>query len=358
MIISKLKPSKRDREYKLCPEHIRDSIVYSYLFEGQSHRWLDANVIGEDSAYSRGYMSMGVLHHLGLINDHKGIFKEVSVLDAVKLLEESNASDFKRIIMALMRYYHDDYSLEGLEYFIPSKHSPRIVKRVGSSQYTDGVRIEKEFHGVLNPIGTDYYTKRGTARAIKVLFNNRVFDAEYRYEGQTDKTKELQSIRFKKELKSEFKSVFPEPVGSFTIQHGVDVNHFVFNHEVIEIQYPEEEEKEYSEGRVAYRKHKTRERNPKVIKDAKKRFMRNNNGRLYCESCGFDFFEVYGDRGEDFIEGHHTKLVSELTDVDKTKVEDIAMLCSNCHRMVHRKPILTVEELSKLLKTNMSCRER
>ncbi len=347
MIIKELKPNKRDREYNLCPEHIRDSVVYHYLFEGESHRWLDENIIGEDSSYSRGWMSMGILHHLGLVNEHKGIFRDMTVLEAITILEKSDVSDFKKIIMSLFRYYHNDYSMDGFEYFIPAKDSPQIVKNVGTSQYTDGVRIEKEYHDILNPTGTDFYTERGAARQIKILFNNKVFDAEYRYEGQTDKTKELQSIRFKKELKSEFKKVFPEPVGSFTIQYGQDLNHFVFTHQLVEIQYHEDEEKEYSEGRIAYRKHKTRERNPKVIKKAKERFMKENNGRLYCEACGFDFFEVYGERGKDFIEGHHTKPVSELSDGDKTRVEDIAILCSNCHRMVHRKPILTVDELSR-----------
>lgn len=260
MTIKELKPSRRDREYKLCPEHIRDSVVYHYLFEGQSHRWLDENIIGEDSSYSRGYISMGILHHLGLVNDHKGLFKDKSILYSVRALEESHVSDFKRIIMALMRYHHKDYSMEGIEYFMPSNASPRIVKRVGTSQYTDGVRIEKEYHDILNPIGTDYYTERGFARPIKVLFNNKVFDAEYRYEGQKDLAKELQSIRFKKELKSEFKKVFPEPIGSFTIQYGQDLNHFVFTHQVAEIQYPEIEEDEYSEGRIAYGKHKIREK--------------------------------------------------------------------------------------------------
>ncbi|WP_236887482.1 HNH endonuclease [Clostridium argentinense] len=75
--------------------------------------------------------------------------------------------------------------------------------------------------------------------------------------------------------------------------------------------------------------------------------MKINNGRLFCEACGFDFFEVYGERGKDFIEGHHTKFVSELSDGDMTRVEDIAMLCSNCHRMIHRKSVLTVSELAE-----------
>lgn len=296
---------------------------------------------------------MGILHHLGLVDEHKGMFQGIAVPEAVKALEENHVSDFKKIIMAVMRHYHDDYSMEELEYFIPSDKSPRIVKSVGSSQYTDGVRIEKEYHDILNQKGTEFYTKRGSARPIKILFNNKVFEAEYRYEGQTDKTKELQSIRFKKELKSEFKKVFPEPIGNFTIQYGLDLNHFVFTHQVIEVQYPEDEEKEYFEGRIAYRKHRTRERNPKVIKDAKERFVRRNNGRLYCEACGFDFFEVYGERGKDFIEGHHTKLVSELSDGDKIRVEYIAMLCSNCYRMVHRKPVLSVYELKELIQNKI-----
>ena len=36
---------------------------------------------------------------------------------------------------------------------------------------------------------------------------------------------------------------------------------------------------------------------------------------------------------------------------EKTKIEDIVMLCSNCHSMVHRrKPWATKEDLKKLLK--------
>jgi predicted HNH restriction endonuclease len=64
----------------------------------------------------------------------------------------------------------------------------------------------------------------------------------------------------------------------------------------------------------------------KVIKDAKECFMRKNNGRLYSEACGFDFFNVYGERGKNFIEVHHTKLVSELSNEDKTRVRDVAMI--------------------------------
>lgn len=95
------------------------------------------------------------------------------------------------------------------------------------------------------------------------------------------------------------------------------------------------DKKLYKEGKLKLEIHIKRERNPKVVKEAKKLFI-NKNKRLYCELCGFDFEEVYGELGKNFIEGHHIKPISDMDEGDITNVEDIKMLCSNCHRMVHR----------------------
>lgn len=76
-----------------------------------------------------------------------------------------------------------------------------------------------------------------------------------------------------------------------------------------------------------------------------------------CIACGFDFYEVYGERGKNFIEVHHIKplfsLDEEVTIDPKT---DLVCLCSNCHRMIHRnkKEILTVEELKKIIEEKSS----
>lgn len=110
-----------------------------------------------------------------------------------------------------------------------------------------------------------------------------------------------------------------------------------------------DEHQEYTEGEKKVRRHIARERNSKVINDAKKAF-KNKHGKLYCEACEFDFNSVYGDRGEDYIEGHHTNFVSDSNGKMKTKIKDIAMLCSNCHRMIHTKrPWLTIEELKDII---------
>jgi 5-methylcytosine-specific restriction protein A len=107
---------------------------------------------------------------------------------------------------------------------------------------------------------------------------------------------------------------------------------------------------EFPEGKIVERTHKARERNSQVISLAKEKF-KKQNGRLFCQVCGFDFEKTYSNIGKDFIEGHHTIAVSEMNPEHKTKVEDIAMLCSNCHRMVHKKrPWLTMKNIDKLLK--------
>jgi predicted HNH restriction endonuclease len=107
---------------------------------------------------------------------------------------------------------------------------------------------------------------------------------------------------------------------------------------------------EFPEGKIVERKHKARERNRDLVVLAKNIF-KEKNGRLFCEACGFDFEENYGELGKDFIEAHHTKPVSEMSFNAKTRVEDLIMVCSNCHKMIHRKrPWLNMQEIKGLIK--------
>lgn len=84
------------------------------------------------------------------------------------------------------------------------------------------------------------------------------------------------------------------------------------------------EEEAFAEGRVLYRLHRMRERNKAVIQKAKT-LAKKKHGRLFCTVCKFDFAKTYGPLGEDYIEGHHTKPVSELTADSQTKASDIAL---------------------------------
>lgn len=111
-----------------------------------------------------------------------------------------------------------------------------------------------------------------------------------------------------------------------------------------------DEENEFPEGKVLYRLHKYRERNRSLVAKAKELAIRK--GSLECEVCGFDFFKTYGELGKGYIECHHVVPVSEYSINAKTKVTDLALVCSNCHRMLHRRrPWLGTAELKQVLKT-------
>ena len=109
---------------------------------------------------------------------------------------------------------------------------------------------------------------------------------------------------------------------------------------------------EFPEGKDIERKHKSKERNPKLILKAKELF-KKKHGKLFCQVCTFDFCKEYGKLGEDYIEGHHTLPVSEMKEGNKSLVKDIALVCANCHRMLHRKrPWLNMDDLKKVLSKN------
>lgn len=106
---------------------------------------------------------------------------------------------------------------------------------------------------------------------------------------------------------------------------------------------------EAEEGRLLTALHRRRERSRTLV-EKKKVKERKGNQRLSCEVCGFDFAATYGDRGTGFIECHHTRPVSEAVG-QKTRLSDLALVCANCHRMIHaRRPWLTVDELRGLLR--------
>lgn len=108
--------------------------------------------------------------------------------------------------------------------------------------------------------------------------------------------------------------------------------------------FPDEEPASAREGRISYRKHRVRERSP-ALRKIKKETVLRTLGRLECEACGFDYAEQYGPLGAGFIECHHRMALAD-EDERETVIDDLALLCANCHRMIHRsKPMLSVEEL-------------
>tara|TARA_A100001015_G_scaffold286546_1_gene355381 strand:+ start:546 stop:1820 length:1275 start_codon:yes stop_codon:yes gene_type:complete len=80
-----------------------------------------------------------------------------------------------------------------------------------------------------------------------------------------------------------------------------------------------------------------------------------------CEACGFNYEKIYGDYSDqkNFIEAHHiepksvVKQKAETGKKLKRSAKDFAILCANCHRMIHRMMskdkgrIITLKELKR-----------
>jgi 5-methylcytosine-specific restriction protein A len=85
--------------------------------------------------------------------------------------------------------------------------------------------------------------------------------------------------------------------------------------------------------RGSYRLHRAIERNSKGAQQAKR-----HHGYT-CQACDFKFEDKFGEIGKDFIEAHHLKPLSKIKPgqiVTYDIATDFAVLCSNCHRMIHR----------------------
>lgn len=112
---------------------------------------------------------------------------------------------------------------------------------------------------------------------------------------------------------------------------------------------------EATEGKVKLAIHKNRERDRRLVDEAKAAF-KLEHGRVYCEICNFSFEEKYGEHGQNYIEAHHVKPVADLEVGETTSISDLIMVCSNCHRMIHHKRdgLLDVDELKALIIPNQS----
>lgn len=112
----------------------------------------------------------------------------------------------------------------------------------------------------------------------------------------------------------------------------------------------DQEEYEADESRVIMKLHRSRERDRKLIASKKAQVLAAH-GALRCEVCTFDFAHRYGVHGAEFIEAHHKRPVSALKMGEKTRVSDLALVCANCHRMLHRGgDLLAVDELRAMLR--------
>jgi len=89
------------------------------------------------------------------------------------------------------------------------------------------------------------------------------------------------------------------------------------------------------EGERRLRAHYVRERSPRLREDKLKQF-RGLHGRLYCELCLEGQHSRYPSAlAERVFEVHHRAPLAAASTPVRTTLNDLAVLCANCHRSIH-----------------------
>lgn len=84
---------------------------------------------------------------------------------------------------------------------------------------------------------------------------------------------------------------------------------------------------------VAHRRRERRLREAKIAQALKRA-----EGKLRCEvpGCDFDFERVYGSLGAGYAQVHHLDTLSKRSGPSRTSLDRLAIVCANCHAMIHR----------------------
>jgi 5-methylcytosine-specific restriction protein A len=83
------------------------------------------------------------------------------------------------------------------------------------------------------------------------------------------------------------------------------------------------------EGQLIERRIMTRGRNAPLRQKA----LAMSDGK--CEACGTNFGMLLGGRGWRVLQVHHRNQLSDLSEPTITKTEDLAVVCANCHLLIH-----------------------
>lgn len=236
MNIPILEREDRKREYEYFSTEQHQAVVDAYLFKGMSFRKIEEKILGLDSDYFRGWRVRSILRYLGIGTEFKGLFRGMTVAQAVDELKQTASVDYEDIIAIL------------------------------SGREVDETKCEAD---IQSETAIDYRTLKEGCREL-------IYTTRY----------ERSPILRKRAIQI----------------HGTT-----------------------------------------------------------CMACAFNFYNFYGERGKDYIEVHHLIPLSTLEEeFEINPATDMAVVCSNCHRMIHRERgnILSMDELKQIINRNRChCRQ-
>lgn len=166
-VLPPLNSNGREREFKFYSNELKAQVMYEHLINNQTHRWMDANVLGRNGN-TKGRESANILYYLGMRADYRGIFVGKKVDEVIQILD-GKGTDYADVVR-LLRLLEDielDTSINsdleaeqaeegngiegnvkyyyGKRYERVSKNRKLAIKKHGLSCFACGFNFEKVY---------------------------------------------------------------------------------------------------------------------------------------------------------------------------------------------------------------------
>ncbi|WP_195238821.1 McrB family protein [Romboutsia sp. 1001285H_161024_C4] len=115
MLIPKLNIQPKPSTVNKYSEYAIANTIYNFLFSKTSYRKIDEDILGLDSKETRGYQSMGIMRHYGLVSDHQNLFNKCSIDKAIDILTKQDEKEYKNIVDKL-KLYKESSNSSAIEY--------------------------------------------------------------------------------------------------------------------------------------------------------------------------------------------------------------------------------------------------
>jgi predicted HNH restriction endonuclease len=76
----------------------------------------------------------------------------------------------------------------------------------------------------------------------------------------------------------------------------------------------------------------------------------------FTQNSGHPLEAKYGSLGSGFSEVHHLRPLSQRKSNEPTRLEELSIVCSNCHRMLHRKGLIEPAQLQSMIVAHRKCK--
>jgi len=112
---------------------------------------------------------------------------------------------------------------------------------------------------------------------------------------------------------------------------------------------PSRGDEEYEEGVPQQHLRLERSRSNTLVRDAKRLWTSGGKTSPRCEVCLKSMEDTYGNLARGFIEAHHRTPFAQVRGPIMRRIKDLAPVCPNCHRMLHRRGGRSIRGLQELM---------